>query len=109
MTGTDPTAVSEDEVRDALRTVIDPEVGVDIVALGLVYDVELSGGETVVRMTMTTPTCPMGEYLRESAAAAIADRLPNAPPARVDLVFDPPWTPAMMSGAARERFGWPGG
>jgi metal-sulfur cluster biosynthetic enzyme len=100
--------VSEDEVRDALRTVTDPEVGLDIVELGLVYGIEISDSLVVVRMTMTTPTCPMSEYLSDAAVASVATLLPDAPPVRVDVVFDPPWTPAMMSEFARGQFGWLG-
>jgi metal-sulfur cluster biosynthetic enzyme len=100
--------VTEDEIRDALRTVIDPEVGLDIVELGLVYQIEIDAAAVVVRMTMTTPTCPMGDYLCNAAVEAIATLVPDAPPARVDLVFDPPWTPALMSEFARGQFGWPG-
>jgi metal-sulfur cluster biosynthetic enzyme len=104
----EPRTVTEDEVRDALRTVIDPEVGLDIVELGLVYAIDISSASIEVRMTMTTPTCPMSDYLCDAVVNAVATLVADAPPVRVQLVFEPPWTPAMMSEFARGQFGWPG-
>ncbi len=102
----DPTAL--EKVRDALRTVIDPEMGIDVVELGLVYSVEVAADSAVaVRMTMTTPACPLGEFLRESAECAIRDHLPEAPAVEVALVFEPPWTSDRISPAARRQLGWP--
>jgi metal-sulfur cluster biosynthetic enzyme len=102
------TTVSEDEIRDAIRTVVDPEAGLDIVELGLVYGIDVSDDTVVVRMTMTTPTCPMSDYLTGAVVDAVATLVPAAPPVRVEVVFDPPWTPSMMSEFARGQFGWPG-
>ena len=93
-------------ILDALRDVIDPELGINVVDLGLVYDVEASDGDVSVRMTMTTPACPLGESLSGAAEAAIRRRMPGVRSVRVDLVWDPAWNPSMMSGAAKERLGW---
>ncbi|MCX7892054.1 MAG: metal-sulfur cluster assembly factor [Burkholderiales bacterium] len=98
--------VPESRVRDALRTVVDPEVGIDIVALGLVYAIETSPGRVRVDMTMTTPACPSGPQLRDEAARALEGALPEAREIDVRLVWDPPWTPARMSAAAKKRLGW---
>jgi metal-sulfur cluster biosynthetic enzyme len=100
--------LTEDEVRDALRDVIDPEVGMNVVDLGLVYGIEASAERIAVRMTMTTPACPMGEMILDSARDAIRAAAPSVPRIDVDLVWEPPWTPDMMSEAARGHFGWPG-
>jgi metal-sulfur cluster biosynthetic enzyme len=98
----------QDKVRDALRTVIDPEMGIDVVELGLIYGIEVAADNTVaVRMTMTTPACPLGEFLRDSAECAIRDAVPEAPAVSVALVFEPPWTPDRISAAARRQLGWP--
>ena len=98
----------QDKVRDALRTVIDPEMGIDVVELGLVYAIDVAADNAVaVRMTMTTPACPLGEFLRESAECAIRDSVPEAPAVDVALVFEPPWTPDRISSAARRQLGWP--
>lgn len=93
-------------VREALRAVTDPEIGINVVDLGLVYDVAVEGERVRVRMTMTTPTCPLGEALTVEAEATIRRSVPGVGSVTVDLVWDPPWRPAMMSDAAREQLGW---
>jgi metal-sulfur cluster biosynthetic enzyme len=95
-----------EDVRDALRAVIDPELGVNVVDLGLVYQVEVADRDVRVALTMTTPACPLGDALVGQAEEAIRTRLPDLARVQVDLVWDPPWTPRMMSDAARERLGW---
>lgn len=96
----------EESVRDALREVNDPEVGMNIVDLGLVYDVEVSPVRVRVAMTMTSPTCPMGDYLVDSVRDAVRRAAPEVPDVEVKLVWDPPWTPERMNEDARKFFGW---
>ena len=98
--------VTADEVREALRDVIDPELGINVVDLGLVYEVQVQDGNVSVAMTMTTPACPLGETLSEQAEATIRQNVPGVKSVTIDLVWDPPWRPSMMSDAARERLGW---
>jgi len=98
--------LTEDEVWEALRTVDDPEVGVNVVDLGLVYGVEIRGGDVSVRLTMTSPACPLGDVIVGNAEAAIRGAAPGAGRIDVALVWEPPWTPERMSEAARGRFGW---
>ena len=98
--------VSDDQVWDALRTVLDPEIGINVVDLGLVYSVGVSGNQVRVAMTMTTQACPLHAYLTEAAQAAIRQRAPDAAAVQIDLVWDPPWSPAMMSDAAKQQLGW---
>ncbi len=91
--------------RDLLREVIDPELGVNIIDLGLVYDVRVSDDVATVQMTMTTPGCPLGAYFDD----AVHDCLGGAPGVeQVDLqiVWDPPWRPEMMSHEAKKQLGW---
>lgn len=91
-----PMATAED-VMDALREVIDPELGLDVVSLGLVYGVEVDdSGEATVRMTLTTPYCPLGPML-ESQVHAATQFLPGIQGVKVDLVWDPPWDPRTMA------------
>jgi metal-sulfur cluster biosynthetic enzyme len=97
--------MTPDQVREALRLVIDPELGVNVVDLGLVYDISIADGSVRVSMTMTTPACPLGESLAEQAEAAIRENVPGVESASVDLVWEPPWRPSMMSDAARSRLG----
>lgn len=93
------------QVLDALRQVVDPELGINIVDLGLVYGTEVRDGQVHVRMTMTTPACPMEELLMEMVHSAILRELPEARSVEVDLVWDPPWRPDMMSDAAKTQVG----
>ncbi len=96
----------EDAVREALRQVMDPEAGMNIVDLGLIYGVEVADGAVRVEMTMTSAACPMADMIVDEVHAALASVVPSNVPVDVDLVWDPPWTPERMSGFAREHFGW---
>jgi metal-sulfur cluster biosynthetic enzyme len=98
--------VNEDEVKQALRTVEDPEAGMSVLDLGLVYGISLEAGKVVVDMTMTSPACPASDYIVDEAAAAIRAVAPEGTDVEVRLVWEPPWTPERMSGEAQKRFGW---
>ena len=97
---------SEDEVRAALRGVLDPEAGMNVVDLGLVYGIDVSERLVRVTMTMTTPACPMGDLITGNAREAVRALVPEGVEVDVPLVWEPPWTPAMMSDGARRHFGW---
>jgi metal-sulfur cluster biosynthetic enzyme len=96
----------EQQVRDILRQVIDPEIGMNIVALGLVYRLDLAPDRLLIEMTMTSPACPMGEMILDDVHAALAKVLPETMPREVKLVWEPPWNPSMMDEAAKQHFGW---
>lgn len=96
----------EQQVRDILRRVIDPEVGRDIVSLGLVYRVEVAADRLLIEMTMTSPACPLGDMIVNDVRAALGQALPATIEADVRLVWEPPWTPAMMDDASKQHFGW---
>jgi metal-sulfur cluster biosynthetic enzyme len=93
-------------VRDALRQVQDPEAGMNIVDLGLLYAVEVADGSVLVDLTMTTAACPMADLIVDQAREAITAVAPPGTTVEVRLVWDPPWTPDRMSDLAREQFGW---
>lgn len=93
------------ELLAALQRVVDPEIGLDVVALGLVYRAERVGNQARVTMTMTSPACPLHEAIVEDARAALA-AVPGIEGVDVDLVFDPPWGPDRMSTEAKHRLGW---
>ncbi len=95
-----------DAAWDALRGVYDPELYLDVVSLGLVYDVRAEDGNLVVEMTMTTPGCPASEVLPEMARTAIADAVDGAVAVEVRVVWDPPWSPAMIDEAAAAALGF---
>lgn len=96
----------EAEMRAALKSVEDPEAGMNIVDLGLVYAVHCEPGRVRVEMTMTSPACPVAPYLVDEAAAAIRANVPADTDVQVALVWEPPWTPERMSPQAQSRFGW---
>ncbi len=94
-----------ERVREALRGVIDPEIGFNIVDIGLVYSIEMEeGGIAKVFMTTTTRGCPATNYLRDGAGEA-AQSVDGVHGADVRLTYDPPWTPDMMSSMAKEYLG----
>ena len=96
----------DDAVREALRQVDDPEAGMNIVDLGLVYAVEVGDRSVRVEMTMTTAACPMADMIVDNARRAVAGITPGDADIDIDLVWDPPWTPDKMTGIARDHFGW---
>jgi metal-sulfur cluster biosynthetic enzyme len=91
---------------EALRTVNDPEIpGMSIVDLGLIYGVAVGGGKVDVKMTVTAPGCPMAHYMAEMAKKAV-EELEGVDEANVEVVFEPPWKPEMMSDEAKKRLGF---
>lgn len=90
---------------EVLRGVIDPEVGLDVVSLGLVHGVEVDGDRVDVSMTMTTPACPLGEHITLDVERRLRG-LEGVREAVVRLAWDPPWTPERMSPEARASLGW---
>ena len=98
--------VSEEEVYEALEEVIDPELGLDFVSLGLVYDVNIEqGSEVYVTFTLTTPACPIGPQVSEQMKEFVGD-LPGVSAVHPKMVFDPPWSPEMMTEAGKQEIGW---
>jgi len=87
--------ITENVVLDTLRQVFDPEIGMNIVELGLIYDVQIAGSEVRIAMTLTTAGCPMSESIRSGAEIALLN-LVGVTAAHVELVFDPPWHPGMI-------------
>lgn len=100
------TTVNEDLVRDALSQVLDPEAGMNIVDLGLIYGIDVSDEGVHIQMTMTSAACPMADMIVDDAYAALESALPRNTPVEIEMVWDPPWTPDRMSGLARDHFGW---
>src|SRR5674476_459785 len=102
----EPLSSMERSVRDALLRVIDPEIGENIVDLGLVYGIKVEGNIAKVDLTMTTPACPMGEMLLDDIHATLTRMLPNDVEFDIHLVWEPPWSPSMISAEAKQRLGW---
>ncbi len=98
--------ITEDMVRNALAEVIDPELGENLVDLGLVYGIRISGRRIEVDLTLTTPGCPLHASLHAAAERAIRLMVPTAEEVSIQLVFEPRWTPDRISPAARQRLGF---
>lgn len=91
--------------REKLREVIDPELGIDIVSLGLVRDILFDDGAFDVSFTVTTPACPLSEFIEDEIRSCLK-RLPEVTSVETRLVFEPPWEPEQMSEEARNTLGW---
>lgn len=98
-----PTAA---EVREVLRLVDDPEVGLNIVDLGLVYEVEVADRTARISMTLTTPACPLGDLITEDINERVVQAWPAVQSVDVDIVWDPPWSPDAISHEGKLQLGW---
>jgi metal-sulfur cluster biosynthetic enzyme len=97
--------VTRDDVIEALRQVEDPELGMDIVDLGLLYDVEVQGSTVRVTHSLTSMGCPVGPMIQEDIHR-VASELPGVDDVEIDLTWDPPWTPDKMSDDAKFILGF---
>lgn len=98
-------ALGDEDVWQVLAEVMDPELGVAITELGLVYLVEVDGGDIRIDITTTTPICPLGSFISQNVKRRLSGQ-PNVNSVSVNIVHTPAWTPEMMSDAARELLGW---
>lgn len=96
--------IDEPTIREALRQVVDPEIDCNIVDLGLLYGIAIKGAKVIVTMTLTTPGCPMHESLCNGVQVALLS-LDGVDDAEVELVWDPPWHPSMMTETGRVQSG----
>src|ERR1700755_2752403 len=103
---THPEVVTEEDVYEVLEEVIDPELGLDFVSLGLVYDVNIENdSEVYVTFTLTTPACPIGPQVSEQMREFVGD-LPGVTAVHPKMVFDPAWSPEMMTEDAKFALGF---
>ena len=96
---------SEEQVYEALEEVIDPELGLDFVSLGLVYDVNVEDEEVHITFSLTTPACPIGPQVSEQMRDFVGE-LEGVEAVHPKMVFDPPWSPEMMSEDAKFALGY---
>ena len=96
--------LTAEAVLETLKTVYDPEIPVNVVDLGLVYDVQVKEKDVYVQMTLTFPGCGMGPFIAQQAEWAIQD-LEGVEEVEIELVFDPPWSPELISEEARSQLG----
>ncbi len=96
--------VTKEDIYEALKSVYDPEIPVNVVDLGLVYDVQVNDSDVYVQMTLTFPGCGMGPYIGQQAEWAIQE-LDGVEEVQIEMVFDPPWSPELISDEARAQLG----
>tara|TARA_B100000902_G_C27240925_1_gene879933 strand:+ start:898 stop:1221 length:324 start_codon:yes stop_codon:yes gene_type:complete len=96
--------LNKDIVIDALKEVFDPEIPVNIVDLGLIYDVDINGSDVDVKMTLTAAGCGMGPYIAQQAEWAISE-IDDVEDVNVDIVFDPPWDPERITEDGKKLLG----
>ena len=97
---------ADPQLLDALRQVVDPELGANIVDLGLVYGIERDGTALRVRLTFTSPACPVGPLIEDDVRAVLDAVRPAGGSIAVDIVWDPPWGPERIAPATRRNLGW---
>lgn len=95
----------ENKIREKLKEVIDPEIGADIVNLGFIYDINTKGKEAEIEMTFTSPSCPRREVVKEDVRERVKE-LKEIDEVRLNVVFEPPWTPDKMSEKAKKQLGF---
>ncbi len=96
--------VNREDIVEALKNVMDPELGVDIYNLGLVYDITVDGPTIEIRMTFTSPMCPLGPMIVESVKDMVSS-VKGVQDVKVEVTFDPPWTPDRISDEIRATLG----
>lgn len=94
-----------EDILTALKMVVDPELGINIVDLGLIYYAARNANEIDIELTMTTPACPLGEMMTEEIKLVLRARFPELSDVRVKIVWDPPWTAELMSEESRRHLG----
>jgi metal-sulfur cluster biosynthetic enzyme len=102
---TGPYSERERLIMENLKQIYDPEIPMNIVDLGLIYGFEWTGDDVLLKMTLTAPGCPVAGILAEEVKNAI-EKVPQIHGAKVDLIWDPPWTPERMSEFAKRQFGY---
>ena len=96
--------VTAKDVRNALKTVKDPELNLDLVVLGLIYDIDVDGSDVHVVMSLTSPMCPVADQLVRDAKAAVSG-VEGVESCEIDLTWDPPWTPERIAPLIRSSLG----
>jgi len=96
---------TEDQVRDALKEVLDPELGINIVDLGLIYGTELADGKCDLTCTLTSPGCPLGPEIVSNIRRSLS-QFEDIEDVQVHIVFSPPWHPSMMTDDAKDELGY---
>ncbi len=98
--------MTEEQIKETLKKVLDPEVGVNIVDLGLIYEIQIKPKEVYIQLTMTSPACPLHGVITRNMDKVLRAAFPDLGSMTIELVWEPPWNPGMMSEAAKKQLGW---
>lgn len=98
--------MNEEQILETLKAVMDPEIGINIVDLGLVYGVDIKEEDVFIQITMTSPACPLHGVITNSIDKVLRKAYPTIHRMTIEIVWDPPWSPAMMSEKAKKALGW---
>lgn len=98
--------MTEDQIFESLKQVTDPEIGINIVDLGLIYKVDVKPEEVYIQLTMTSPACPLHGVITSNMDKILRQSFPGMGPMKIELVWEPPWSPEMMSDVAKKQLGW---
>ena len=98
--------VTQKQVEEKLKEVLDPEIGISILDLGLVYEIKIDGDDVSVLMTLTTPGCPMAAMFDQEVIRKVKE-IKNVKKVKVEITFDPPWTPEKMTKEAKKKLKMP--
>ncbi len=100
-------AITQDQIREALKECYDPEVPVNIVDLGLVYDIKITDSRVDIKLTLTSPGCPASSMISQNVRNRVL-QIPEVKDAGVELIWEPAWTPSRMSDEAKKKLKWTG-
>jgi len=95
---------TKEDIVNALSKVVDPEIGISVIDLGLIYGIEISNGKVLIKMTLTSPYCPLSRLIVSQVKQAV-EKVEGVENVEIKLVWDPPWSPAMMSKRAKKLLG----
>jgi len=98
--------MNENQILEVLKQVDDPEIGINIVDLGLVYQVEIRPEEVYIQITMTSPACPLHGMIIRNMDKALRSSFPELGEMTIELVWEPAWSPSLMSETAKKQLGW---
>jgi metal-sulfur cluster biosynthetic enzyme len=96
--------IRKEKIWQKLKSVLDPELGINVVDLGLIYDIKVENGRIEILMTLTTPSCPLSSFLQKSMEDKVKE-VSGVKEVKIDVTFDPPWNPSKMSKVARAQLG----
>jgi len=99
-------SLDNQSISEVLQAIIDPEVGLSIVDIGLIYEIRTTKREVHILMTTTSPACPASTTLEDDIRTALLERFGSSLEVHLEITYDPPWDPSMMSDSARTELGW---